>query len=100
MPRQILIQQKKDTLSLLSQKWTVDLLRALARLHRFSYVRRELGITSKTLSKRLQLLIDEGLVVRAAYAEAPIRIEYELTAKGRELIDILSILDSWEKKWS
>ncbi|MGO3479720.1 MAG: winged helix-turn-helix transcriptional regulator, partial [Brachybacterium tyrofermentans] len=37
----------------------------------------------------------DGLVLRTAYPEIPPRVEYELTALGRSLLDPLHVLVAW-----
>ena len=41
----------------------------------------------------------EGLVLRAVVPETPVRVEYELTRKGRELQDALREIGSWAERW-
>ena len=47
------------------------------------------------LSKTLKELEDDGLVVRSEYLEVPIRVEYDLTDKARQLQPILTDLIRW-----
>jgi DNA-binding HxlR family transcriptional regulator len=47
------------------------------------------GINPKTLSTRLKEMERNGLIHRKIYHETPIRIEYNLTQKGRHLKSIL-----------
>ncbi|KAF6246515.1 transcriptional regulator [Nitrosopumilus sp. b3] len=58
------------------------------------------GISSKTLSTRLSELVSEGILERQMYAEVPPRVEYKLTNKGQELIESISNLLEWMRKWS
>jgi len=51
------------------------------------------------LSERLRSLESEGLVVRAVVPDTPVRVEYELTQKARELQDALSEIASWAERW-
>ena len=46
-------------------------------------------INPKTLSIRLKEMEGDGLITRKVYNETPIRIEYDLTQKGKELQPIL-----------
>ena len=48
------------------------------------------GVNPKTLSTRLKEMEKNGLISKKIYHETPIRIEYNLTEKGR---DFKSILD-------
>ncbi|GAA1875007.1 hypothetical protein GCM10009736_48770 [Actinomadura bangladeshensis] len=45
-------------------------------------------------------LEQNGLVVRRRYAEAPPRVEYELTGPGRGLIEPLSALGRWTERYA
>ncbi|MDF2422402.1 MAG: helix-turn-helix transcriptional regulator [Nitrosopumilus sp.] len=58
------------------------------------------GISSKTLSTRLSELVSEGILTRETFAEVPPRVEYRLTQKGQELIESITDLLNWMKKWS
>jgi len=58
------------------------------------------GISSKTLSTRLSELVSEGILERQTFAEVPPRVEYKLTKKGQELIESITDLLEWMRKWS
>ncbi len=53
------------------------------------------GISNTMLSKTLKELEDDGLVARTEFLEVPIRVEYDLTAKARQLQPILNELIQW-----
>jgi len=53
------------------------------------------GISAKVLNETLRRLEDDGLVERHRYAEAPPRVEYDLTALGRTLLGPIEALGSW-----
>jgi DNA-binding HxlR family transcriptional regulator len=88
------------SIELLGEKWTLKLLGVLAGgPSRFSTLQHGLGMSSKTLSKRLKQLEQHGLITKTIYAQVPLRVEYDLTHKGDELVSILASLSQWEKKW-
>ena len=58
------------------------------------------GANSATLSQRLKLLEDEGLVARRAISAVPPWVEYSLTAKGSDLRAAISGIDRWADRWS
>ena len=58
------------------------------------------GISSKTLAYRLQDLEKSGIFERRSYNEIPPRVEYNLTAKGQELVESIINLLQWMRKWS
>ncbi len=57
------------------------------------------GLSDRMLSERLQELEEEGIVVRRVIPEIPVRVEYELSAKGRELEPALSAIGRWAEHW-
>lgn len=56
------------------------------------------GITPKMLTQTLRELESDELVSRKVYLEVPPRVEYSLTATGRELIPAINQLRSWAEK--
>ncbi|GAA2843626.1 winged helix-turn-helix transcriptional regulator [Nonomuraea rubra] len=53
------------------------------------------GISVKVLTETLRRLEFNGLVARRAYAEAPPRVEYELTDLGRSLLGPIEAFGEW-----
>jgi DNA-binding HxlR family transcriptional regulator len=53
------------------------------------------GIAPNTLADRLRRLERDGVVVATAYSQRPPRMEYSLTADGRELAGALRLLADW-----
>jgi DNA-binding HxlR family transcriptional regulator len=51
------------------------------------------------LCERLRSLEAEDLVTRRVVPESPVRVEYELTSKGRSLESALREIGSWAEKW-
>ncbi|NUU23744.1 MAG: helix-turn-helix transcriptional regulator [Streptomycetaceae bacterium] len=84
----------------LGDKWTAKILRCLVDgPRRFSELRVPLrSITPKVLTETLRALERDGIVARTAYPETPPRVEYELTALGRELIGLLDTCCSWNQQ--
>ena len=58
------------------------------------------GVSSKTLAIRLKELEKNGILKRQAFNEIPPRVEYQLTAKGQELVESILNLLQWMIKWS
>lgn len=56
------------------------------------------GINSNTLATRLREMEKNGLITRKIYHEIPIRIEYSLTEKGKDLIPILEHMAAFSMK--
>ena len=84
------------TLSILGERWTILVLRELfLGRRRFDEIQPVLGIATNILSRRLDTLVDEGIVERHRYSDHPNRFEYRLTEKGRELQPVLLGLLHW-----
>lgn len=63
---------------------------------RFADLQRQVrGIAPNILTRRLQHLSHEGLVVATPYSERPPRVDYRLTGTGRELAGALRLLAHW-----
>ena len=78
-------------------RWTLLLVDALmGGPRRFGDLQDDLsGIAPNILTKRLQHLDKEGLVVATPYSKRPLRVEYRLTGTGRELAGALKLLAHW-----
>ena len=57
------------------------------------------GLSDRLLSQRLQELEEKGIVERRVYNERPVRVEYRLTEKGRELSQVLDAIIRWADRW-
>ena len=89
------------TAKIISGKWTLLIIRDLASgVKRFNQLERSLyGISPKTLSERLRHLEVEGIVLRQTFAEVPPRVEYSLSERGRDLIDVIECMRCYGKQW-
>ena len=87
----------ETTLTLISSKWKVLILRdLLAGTKRFGELRRSVGnVSQKVLTAQLREMEDSGLVTRTVYPEVPPRVEYALTELGQSLRPILDAMWSW-----
>lgn len=89
------------TIELVGRRWTgaiVELL--LTGPQRFTALRVAVpGLHDRLLSERLKELEAEGLVTRRVYSETPVRIEYVLTDKGRDLEKVFEELHRWADRW-
>lgn len=83
-------------LEIVGERWTLLILRdAQLGIRRFDEFQADLGIATNVLTARLATLVDNGLMERVPYQERPVRYEYRLTAKGRELIIPIVALMQW-----
>lgn len=96
-PRDCSIQR---TLDVIGDRWTLLILRDVFRgVRRFSRIQSDLGIARNLLTDRLSALVDGGVLERVQYQERPVRHEYRLTVKGRELSPALLALMRWGDAW-
>ena len=84
-------------LARIGDKWTVLVVRQLGQgPRRFSEIRRALGsISQKMLTTTLRGLERDGLVTRTVYPTVPPKVEYALTALGRDLRIPVDALGEW-----
>ncbi|MFC3800569.1 winged helix-turn-helix transcriptional regulator [Cohnella sp. GCM10012308] len=86
---------------LLGKKWTGLIVRVLmGGPKRFKDMKEQIpDMSDKMLTDRMKELESSGLVKRTVYPEMPVRIEYELTDKGRDLEDVIESIQNWGEKW-
>src|SRR5437899_7438593 len=76
--------------------WSMLILRdALHGFTRFDQFQKSLGIAPNMLARRLDALVEAGLLERRRYSERPPRDEYVLTARGRDFRPVLIALLAW-----
>ena len=76
--------------------WSILILRdALRGLSRFDAFEKSLGIAPNILTRRLNALVENGLLERRPYQERPVRYEYLPTAAGRDFQPVLWALLAW-----
>jgi DNA-binding HxlR family transcriptional regulator len=86
---------------ILGDKWTSLIIRVLTSgPQRFTELESGLGIGPRTLSQRLESLVERGVITKTQYAEAPPRVEYSLTQKGEDLLPILRSMAEWGAKYA
>ena len=61
---------------------------------RFGVLLEEVSVSPRTLSERLKDLVSYGIVSRKNFSEIPPRVEYSLTDKGREIMEVLEKVQS------
>lgn len=88
----------KNALEILQGKWTLQIIYLLLtkKTMRFGQLKRALpGINNTILATTLKKLEEKKIVLRVQYNELPLRVEYSLTAMGKNLDDVFQELDSW-----
>jgi DNA-binding HxlR family transcriptional regulator len=84
------------TLEIVGERWTLLIIRdVFLGLRRFDQLQESLGIARNVLTDRLNRLVEEGILERVQYSVRPLRFEYRLTKKGRELNVALTALRQW-----
>ena len=79
--------------------WSILILRdAFHGLTRFDQFQKSLEIAPNMLTRRLNALVEAGLLERRRYSERPPRDEYLLTARGRDFRPVLWALLAWGNK--
>src|SRR6201989_503182 len=88
----------RDSIGLLSSKWSVDVLLALGDgTRRYHELLEELSpISEKVLTQTLRAMERDGLVLRRVHAEVPPRVEYALSSLGATMAPPLKALGSWQ----
>ena len=91
----------ETTLTLISDKWKVLILRDLMNgTMRFGELRKSIGqVSQKVLTAQLRQMEGSGLLTRTVYPEVPPRVEYTLTALGRSLKPILDAMWVWGEEY-
>ena len=83
-------------LAVVGDRWTLLVLReAFLRVRRFDDFQSRLGIARRVLAERLAHLVENDVLAKVAYQQAPQRFEYRLTKRGLDLYPILIGLVHW-----
>ena len=91
----------ETTLTLISDKWKVLILRDLMPgTRRFGELKKSVGnVSQKVLTAQLRQMEGSGLLTRTVYPEVPPRVEYTLTDLGRSLKPILDAMWEWGEEY-
>ena len=91
----------ETTLTLISDKWKVLILRdLLTGTKRFGELRKSIGtVSQKVLTSQLRQMKESGLLTRKVYAEVPPRVEYTLTELGYSLKPIMDAMWAWGENY-
>jgi DNA-binding HxlR family transcriptional regulator len=86
-----------SALERVGDRWTLLLVAALLEGSlRFGELQQAVpAIATNVLTSRLRDLERQSLVVSRPYSDRPLRLEYDLTARGAELAGVLKILAAW-----
>ncbi len=91
-----------QAIELVGRRWTGAIIRSLMDgPRRFSEMLDAVpGLHDRLLSERLKELEATGIVARHVYPETPVRVEYELTEKGRDLQRLIAEVHRWADRWA
>lgn len=87
-----------DSVSLLSKKWHPAIVRCLSGTdgRGFSDIERQLdGVSAKVLTDALAELQEYEVIERREVSQSPLRVNYTLTERGRELDSVIDSLADW-----
>src|SRR5881409_488983 len=90
-----------EAVELVGRRWTGAILRVLMDGPlRFSQIAQAVPeLSDRLLSERMKELEARGIVERHVSAGTPVKVSYELTAKGRELAPAMAELKAWADRW-
>lgn len=97
MKKELPVCPVETTLSLISNRWKVLIIRDLMDgTKRFGELKKSIGtISQKVLTSNLRSMEEDGLLLRKVYPEVPPRVEYTLTKTGYSLKPILDAMLLW-----
>jgi DNA-binding HxlR family transcriptional regulator len=88
------------SIELIGERWTMLILRdAFYGIRRFDEFQNSLGIARNILTSRLNGLVESGIMRKVRYQDHPVRYEYRVTEKGRDLVPVITTLLAWGDKW-
>lgn len=87
-----------DAMDVLSGKWKIQLIGLLifqGKMRFMELLRHLDGIGAKMLSKELQNLEANQIITRTVLQTKPVTVEYEITAYGKSLQDVIISICTW-----
>ena len=90
-----------ETIKVIGGKWELTIIRYLSdRPMRFNELLRNAhGISSRTLSRILKILMEKGLVKRELISLQPVVVLYSLTESGSKIRPVIDALRKWGEKY-
>lgn len=87
--------------TLLGKRWTGLIIRGLlSGPKRFRDISEMIpNMSDRMLTERFKELEAEGIILRHVYPETPVRIEYELSEKGKALEAVMNEVQKWAENW-
>jgi DNA-binding HxlR family transcriptional regulator len=87
-----------NTLDLIGDKWTLLVIRDMLFLKKKSFnefLESPEGIATNILTERLKRLEEHGIIEKHPYQKTPVRYEYSLTKRGKDLSPVLMEMVRW-----
>jgi DNA-binding HxlR family transcriptional regulator len=91
-----------ETVELVGKRWSGAIVYVLMQggTMRFSQIAHAVpALSDRLLSERLKELEARGIVERRVSDGSPVKVEYELTERGKDLRDALTELKAWGDRW-
>ena len=78
----------EESFNFIFQKWSLEILYTLLlkNIAGFGDIKKILEVNSRTLSDKLKMLAKHGYIIRKVVAGPPLRVEYSLTRKGKDIV--------------
>jgi DNA-binding HxlR family transcriptional regulator len=91
----------QQSIHIATGRWTTAILFAISdgENHFGTLKAKFLTISKKVLAERIIHLESNGLMTKTTISEKPLNIEYNITKKGQELLEVLAPLNQWGEKW-
>ncbi|SEW37915.1 winged helix-turn-helix transcriptional regulator [Chitinophaga arvensicola] len=87
-------------LKIIGKRWITEILILIEKdVYRFSQLKECLsGISDNVLSTALNELVERKLIRKEIYNQVPLKVEYQITDTGLEMLTVLHSLCAWGKK--
>ena len=78
----------EESFNFIFQKWSLEILYTLLlkNMAGFGDIKKILEVNSRTLSDKLKMLAKHGYITRKVVVGPPLRVEYSLTRKGKDIV--------------
>ncbi len=88
-------------LEVVGEWWSMLIVRdVFLGVTRFDDFQERLGISRNILNLRLSRLVEAGVLEKVPYSKHPLRYDYRLTDKGRDLWPVLTAMRQWGDRYA
>lgn len=92
--------QQVQALDYIGDRWTsLVMATSFFGLQRFDDIAASIGIATNILSDRLKALVRMAIIDQVKYCERPVRYEYHLSQKGRDIYKQTVAIHEWANRW-